>query len=91
MSNNASFLYDTITNNNYSECEDDFKANLSYVANFVLVVITMYSEMSGASSCEHNGFIDAIIKICRKRKAKRKMERDSIDERIENEPEPEPV
>ncbi len=70
MSNNASFLYDTI--NNYEmDCEaDDFKTNVSYVANFILIMITMYSEMSGASSCEHNGFIDAIIKSCRKRKEK---------------------
>ena len=83
MNNNASFLYDTITNNNYNDCEEDFKSNLSYVANFVLVIITMYSEMSGASSCEHNGFIDAIIKMCRKRKEKEKIRKKQSETNID--------
>ena len=26
MNNNASFLYDTITNNNYNDCEEDLIA-----------------------------------------------------------------
>ena len=50
--------------------QDGIRENISYALNVLLLLITIYSEMSGVSSCNHNGIVDGFIKVCKENKKK---------------------
>ena len=69
---NTSNFMDTYNVYNCSET-DSIRENISYGLNIILLLITAYSEMSGAcSSCNHNGIVDGLIKACGCREKKKK-------------------
>ena len=70
---NSSNFMDTYNVYNCSET-DSIRENISYGLNILLLLITAYSEMSGASSCNHNGIVDGLIKACGLRKKKEKKD-----------------
>ena len=68
---NRSQYMDTINVYTSQQSEgDSVRENISYALNIILLLITAYSEMSGASSCNHNGIVDGLIKICKGAKKK---------------------
>ena len=50
------------------ECPAQYENIISYVFNFILLVITIYSEFSGASKCtKSNGIVHGIMRATSKR------------------------
>ncbi len=68
---NGTQYLDTINVYTSHETEQDgIRENISYALNVLLLLITIYSEMSGVSSCNHNGIVDGFIKVCKENKKK---------------------
>jgi len=45
-----------------TDCEPQIYDYFSYGLNILLLIATIYSEVSGLSKCKHNGLIDGLVK-----------------------------
>lgn len=65
-----------ITDEDFLECVEKFDY-VSYILNFILLTITIISEIQGCSNCESNGIIDGSVKILKQYTCKKKTEKDN--------------
>lgn len=59
---NISYNLDNLHNNNGILCENNIMNYVSYGLNILLIIATVYSEISGLSKCKSNGIIDGVVK-----------------------------
>lgn len=57
----------------FLECVEKFDY-VSYLLNFILLTITIISEIQGCSNCESNGIIDGSVKVLKRLKCRKKKE-----------------